>query len=467
VEVQYERAPSGLTTITAALPAEDIDEAYQQARKEVRRHVKAPGFRPGRVPPKMVESIVGREQILTFATDALRDRALPKVMAELPHLVTLQDADVSLDGVQAGQGATLQVKVVTAEVKLGEYEGAAIERFRAVVSPEQARESLDGEWRSNAQYEPADHDDVRDGDFVHFSLRIVRDGTLIEDYPADDALRIELGNNGLNPSLDDHLRGLSVGQDAVFEVTYPEDHENEELRGATCEFVVEILGVEQRESFESWIQRLGGDSVEQAVSLAQQSAQVNLAARYHVLARETAVRLLVEGSTIDIPRAEIEAAVMEEIEELEEMLRRRGVPDEELDEVIEHQEERVRERVTYERRREVVLHAVAQTADLKLEQEDLAREIAVLANVNGVEPRLMMRRLEEGGQLGTVARNARSRKAAEHVLDVATVTEVDPPVPGADAEDDHAHDEEQPVALVTADEDDDVAAREPEDEPCP
>lgn len=484
MEVRYERESGGLTTLKVSVDPEQVEQVYQKAVRDLRRHVNVPGFRPGRVPPKMVESIVGRDKIVDYARDLLQEEIYPKALAEVPHLVTLGEPEVELDGLKLGESAEIRAKVVTATVALGDYRGVAVDRWRADVSDEEADAALEREWLRGAEYTEADHQDVRVGDHVSFTLRIIHDGTLIEEFPEDEPLRIEIGHNNLTPNIDDHLIGLQVDQDAVFEVTYPEDFNHEELAGATCEFAVLIVSIEQRESLETWAERAAGfadraaahDAVKQAVG-------VQRADRFRLQAREAAVRKVVEAATVDVPRAEIDAAVMEEIEELEEDLRGRGFPEDQLDALMDRETDRIRDRVAYEQRRDVVLRALGQMEEIPIERDDIAREVAMMATMNRVEPRLMLRRLEEEGMMGTVARNARIRLTAEWIYSQAEVSEIDAPPEVLAAErgehahqHDHDHDHEadaghsdidggEVVTGVVGDEEPEGA--EPENEPCP
>jgi trigger factor len=482
VEVRYTREANGLTTLTVEVDPEQVQETYQKAVRDLRRHVNVPGFRPGRVPPKMVESIVGRDRIVQYAQEMMQEEVYPKALAETPELVTLADPEIKLDKIALGESATMEVKVVTAVVQLGTYKGLAVERWRSDVSDEEARDALETQYQRDAQFTDADHAEAQLGDHVVFSLRIIDDeGTLVEEFPPDDPLRIELGNNSLQPNIDEHLVGLAAGQDAVFEVAYPEDFNNEELAGATREFVVGVSNIQCRETLQAWAQRAGGlADLEAALAMVKETIRVQRAERFRLQAREAAVRAAVEGSTIDLPRSEIEAAVMEEIEEIEEDLTRRGMPADQVEELLDGQQEAIRERVGYDKRREVVLRAIGQAEEIAVERDDLAREVATMATLNRVEPRLMLRRLEEENMLGTVARNARLRKAAELLLAEAEVTEVDPPAealaeeqPHHHHDHDHDHDEDhdqQPDAhhaQVESEPEDEPRAGEPEDEPCP
>ncbi|MBI5831096.1 MAG: trigger factor [Armatimonadetes bacterium] len=459
MEVRYTRDSAGMATLEIDVDAERVDALYQRAVKDLRRHVNLPGFRPGRVPAKMVESIIGRDRIADYARDLCKEQLYPEALDQVPTLVALDEPEVELEDFAPGTGAKLIAKVKSAEVSLGDYQGMAVERFRVDVTTEEAQAELDRQYRQYAEYADADHEDVRDGDVAVFTLRIIRDGILVDEWTEQEPVRLNVGANQLQPNIDANLIGLMVGQDSVFDVTYPADYGNEDLAGQTVEFAVSVIAVQSREGMTEWAAKAGFESVEDAIGAVRTSIVSQRAERFRLRSREDAVLKLIESATIDYPRSEVDAAVMEEIETLEEEMRERGTADDEIDAAVEAQTAGIRERVEYERRREVALRALAQAEKIELDREDIAREISMMSTLNRVEPRLMMRRLEEEGMLGEVARNARLRKAAEWLVAQAQVTEVDPPAADAAVA-------PEPVATAPI-VDDEPEVAEPEDEPCP
>lgn len=474
MDVTYERDSAGLTTITVQVPAERVDETYQKALRELKRHVAVPGFRPGKVPPKMVESILGQGPILDYAKDLLRESVLPKALAERPELVALDDEEPELElgEFRRGEPCTLTARLTCAVAKLAEYKGLAVERYRAAVTDDEARDQLEREYRESAERVDSGHTIVAEGSEVEFALRIVRDGVLMEDFPPDEPLRVQLGDNDLNPNIDEHLLGLEVGEYKVFEVSYPDDFHNEELRGATAEFAVEVQRLTEREPLEMYLHRVGGyGSLEEATTGLRAALQARRAGTFRIMAREQAVRRLVEGSELDIPSARVEADVMDEIDEFEEALEARGIDLDTVEDQLEGEYARIRDRVTYDLRRSVALRALAQAEQIEVEREDIFYELSMLSQMNQVDPRLMIRRLEEDGQLPAIARAARLRKAAEQLLEWAEVTEVDAPET-ADEDEEVDMPEAALVEAAIGDDEDALDAAdsridEPEDEPCP
>lgn len=471
MDVQYERDEGGLTTLTIQVPVETVDEIYQKALREFKRHVTVPGFRRGKVPPKLIESIIGPEHIVEHARELLTDQVLPEAMKQVPELVPMDEAEIELGEFRRGEACDLTAKMVCAKVELADYKGVPVELWRADVTAEEALEELELQYRRDAVRRPAEHDQVEPGDEVEFTLRIVRDGVLIEDYGEDDPLRVKIGDNPLNPSLDEHLLGCRIGEHKVAVVTYPDDFDNEELRGQSAEFAFGVLGIVEPEAWPAYIERITGcDDVDEGLERVRSALEERRRYSYRMIARERAIEAVVRASQVDVPTSHVEADVMEELDEYEEELESRGVDLDAVEDQVQAEEERIRERVTYDLHRTAVLRAIGVAEELELEQEDLVQELGMMSSANRVDPRLLMRRLEEQGMMPRVVGQARMRKVGDLLLEWAEVTEVDPPDDDEEADE---VDELRPstVEAVIGEEDEldttPVALDESEDEPCP
>lgn len=482
MEVSYERDDHGLTTITAQVPAEQVDELYQKAVKQLRKHVTLPGFRPGRVPPKMVESVLGSDRILEYVQEMVQEQAAPEAVAAVPELVLLDEVDVNVGDVKRGEATELTIKAQTAVVDLGEYRGLPVDMPVRQITDADVEEELFQYRRRQGQFELADHNDLRDGDVARLALAVLHNGRLADSYDEEDNLRLVMGRGEGNPPLDEHLLGMTVGEERTFTVHLPSASvdDDEAATDATepYEYTVELLAIETLEPLDSFLAREAPDQTADDVRQAlRQQLQQRAEAMARQQARDALVRQAVEQASIDLPRAMIEAEVMEEIEEYEDSLEEAGTDLDELDDAeLEQAYADIRERVQYSRQSRAFLDALARAEALTVERDDLAYELTMIGLMNNVEPDLIMRRLDEQDQLGVVIDAARRRKASNRLLELATVRTVmvdeagqTSPAPEAVPAPVSAAGElaEVPAAEDIVDELDEDVTAEPEDEPCP
>ncbi len=466
MEVRYERESNGMTTITVEVPTETVDEVYQQALKDVKKHVSVPGFRRGKVPPRMVESIVGKDQILDMSKELLERKVFPEAMNELKELLLLGEADVELLHLAPGKPCEMAIKALTAKVQLPEFGDLTVERWRADVDDATVEAAARHFYTDRAEYAAADHSDVRQGDSVVFALRIVRDGFLADEYGEDDPLRVEIGNNKLNPNIDEHLLGLMVDQEVTFDVTYPEDYHDESFRGQTVDFTVKVTAIEARESFEAFAARQSDEgTVEALYQQMREFMERERKSLFGQVATEQVLQKAIEAARFDIPRAHLEATVMDALEgdDEDEDDEDDDLDDDELDdddlaeddgdeadepEDEEAREARIRAEVEQDMKRSLLLRAVLKRGDVEFKSDDIMPELTTIAIRNRIEPRVLMQRLADSGDLDGVVQMAANRKAAEFILQQAQVTEIDPPAVGDDEATVAAADAAEPAAAV-------------------
>ncbi len=243
-----EVANEGLKRAYAVVvPAGDI--AGERARRlaELGRDLKLPGFRPGKVPAKMVQQRYGQavmgevlEQSVSTATQqVVSDRGLRP--AQQPKVEDLQFAD----------GTDLQFKValeVLPDIPMPDFAGIEVERLRAEPTEEQVAKALASVAERNRKLEDlteargAATGDIAVCDFVG---RLVTEGVPGEPFPGGAAtdMPIEVGGQGFIPGFTEQLAGITAGETRTIEVAFPAEYGAAELAGKAASFEVVCKGL--------------------------------------------------------------------------------------------------------------------------------------------------------------------------------------------------------------------------------
>ena len=239
MQVSVEKTSELSRKMTVTLP-EDMVEAKLEARyKSLARTVKVDGFRPGKVPVRVVKKMYS-DRVKSEVMGDLIQETYPKALekeelnpAGHPHINSADDKsgleyvaefevypEISLDGV-----SKLEVKRATATVEQDDIDGM-ITKLK-----EQKKEWGDaGRAVENA-----------DRVTIHFSG--VCEGENFTDGKVEDFV-VEIGAEKMIPGFEDELVGLEVGATKSFEVTFPEGYNAEKLAGKIAEFDVEVVKVE-------------------------------------------------------------------------------------------------------------------------------------------------------------------------------------------------------------------------------
>jgi trigger factor len=198
----------------------ELDDAIDAAFKRIAREVRIPGFRPGKVPRKILEARIGLD---AARQDALRE-ALPDyyVRAVDEHdvdVIAPPEIDIT-SGQESGPVTFDAVVEVRPQINVGGYDGLRVEVPSPVVSEEQVDAQVNRLRDTSSTLQTAERPAI-DGDHVTIDIAGSLAGEPVEGLTADDYL-YEVGSGLAVPELDEHLRGARVGDILVFDATHPD-----------------------------------------------------------------------------------------------------------------------------------------------------------------------------------------------------------------------------------------------------
>ena len=135
------------------------------------------------------------------------------------------------------------ITIYGGQMKLGDYKGLDLVKEITVITDEYVENQIAGVLRNYSDYYEADV--VQNDDFVTYESEVYCNDTLMEDYSGDNCT-INVGDRGLGKEVDEKFIGLKVGDAADFEVTYPDDFENDSnLAGKTIKYQIKIKKIER------------------------------------------------------------------------------------------------------------------------------------------------------------------------------------------------------------------------------
>ena len=243
--VEVEETQSWQRVVSIKLPVSEWDQARATVLVGIRRKAQLPGFRKGKVPKAMVESHYARE----IAYDAL-DWLLPRAWHQAMHEVTLNtvndpeysDIDFGEESGTFGFKATVEVRP---EVTITGAKGMAVTWYREDPPADGVERTLESLQESRASYAEVERA-AADGDRLSVDFRQVdEDGHAILGTEVTGHL-FELGSDYVLDAFSDGVRGMSVGEERRFPVTYPADYDQESLAGQSRHFQVTLKRIEEK-----------------------------------------------------------------------------------------------------------------------------------------------------------------------------------------------------------------------------
>ena len=292
--------------MTVTVPMKPIEDEIHQRINQLMRTAKLPGFRPGKVPAKLVQQQYGaqaRDEALTNAVERSFSEGVESNKLRVAGYPSIEhkpfaDADKEFEYV-----ATFEV---FPEVELGDLSKVKIERPSLEVAEADVKKTLDVLVKQRATFEPVKRV-AKKGDKVKLGLSASIDGNEVESTGAQ-TIDLVIGEGGRVPEFDDHLVGAKAGAEATFEITYPADHQPEQLAGKTVSYkvnFVEVAQVKLPEIDAAFAKTLGVDDgdVEKMKAEIKESLSQEVSKRVRANVKEQVFDALVANAKFELPKA--------------------------------------------------------------------------------------------------------------------------------------------------------------------
>jgi trigger factor len=227
--------------LVMAVPVADIDRQVGERLKRLARTIRMAGFRPGKVPLKLVEQTYGpqvRSEVIGDAvqksfTDAVRDQNLR--VAGYPRIERS-------DGAPEGELQFSATFEVYPEVAPGDLAGATIERPTLAVGDAEVDKTIEVLRKQRIKYEPADRP-AASGDRVTVDFVGTVDGAEFPGGKGADFAFV-LGEGRMLPDFEAGVSDSSTGDSGTVPVTFPADYQAKDLAGKTASFEITLKKVE-------------------------------------------------------------------------------------------------------------------------------------------------------------------------------------------------------------------------------
>lgn len=317
------------------IPAEEVGTATQLVARELARHLRLPGFRPGKVPVDVVKRKFGDELKSELVESLVKD-ALNQVIAERKLAVVGQPRveDVKLED---GQPMTFHAHLeIRPEVDPKEYRGLKVPTESTEVGEEEIAAMMDRFREARATYEAIDDRPAQDGDFALVDIHGSFPGGDGQDFDREKLL-VEVGGDQTLPELSAHLRNAEAGVSVTFQKDFPADASDPEFAGKTVLYNVQLHALKKRvlpelddELAQKVLTPRDGEPPEGA-GLEMLRKQVSLGIRREKEGqlREKRRRAALDGllalNPVEAPEMMVEAQIDSSVEEYARFLARQGV----------------------------------------------------------------------------------------------------------------------------------------------
>ncbi len=231
--------------LSVSVPHETIETEMENRIKRLARTAKIPGFRPGKVPLRIVQQQYGPQVRQEVLGDVLQKSFSEAVREQKLRLAGPPRFEPKAAAESASEFEFSAIFEVYPDVVLGDLSAVSIEQPLVKVIPADVDKTLEVVRKQRVQYQPAERPAAA-GDRVNIDYRGVIDGVEFAGGKAE-GFTLVLGEGRLLKDFEGPLIGMSAGQSKTFEVTFPADYHGKDVAGKIATFEVKLNTVESPE----------------------------------------------------------------------------------------------------------------------------------------------------------------------------------------------------------------------------
>ena len=407
-------------TITIEIDKELMETGANKAYLKARKNIQLPGFRKGKAPRKMIESMYGAH---VFYEDGLEE-IFPEVYEEA---VIKQDIKAigrpSLTDMNIADDGIVTIVITTdvyPEVTLGQYKGLEVEKAEANVTDEQVSAELDRMAQNVSSTETveraAEMGDTANIDFEGFDNGVAFEGGKGADFD------LKLGSGQFVPGFEEQIVGMNVGEEKDIDITFPEDY-HAELAGKAVVFHVKLNKLSVTvvpaldDEFAKDVSEF--DTLDELKADIRAKALENAEKQAASAFENACVEAAAENTTVDMPKALVESELDNQMERFAYQLQMSGYSVEQYAKMmggdLNTMRNAFRPAAEKQAKINVTLEKIVEVENITVSDEDVDAEYASLAEQYSLE----LDKIKEMVPAQEVKTSLETRKAVKLIVDAA------------------------------------------------
>lgn len=409
--------------LTVEVPFKELESSLQAAYKKVAKQVRVPGFRPGKVPARIIEQRFGRAVVLE---ETLND-ALPKLYGQAvdeTEVFPVSQPEIEVTKLEDGEQVEFTAEVdVRPAFDVPDFTGLEVVVSAAEVTDEDIDAQLAGLRQRFATLTGVDRP-AANGDYVVMDLRAEIDGKNLDEQQATD-VSYEVGAGSVLQGLDDALQGMSAGEEKTFRTTLV----GGENAGEEADVIITVKSVKEKvlpELDDEFAQLASEfDTLDELKEGLRGQIRRNKLINQVMESREKALDALLEKIDIPLPESALTAEIDARKHNLDHEIAESGLSREAYFRLYRTtEEERFAE---FERnaakalKAGFVLDKIVKAEEIGVSEQELTDFVVRRATQLGVAPNTLAQHLADNNQLPLAMMEIVREKAKTIIGDAASV----------------------------------------------
>ena len=385
----YEKVSSNKAKLSFTVPAEQFEAAMQKAYLKNRGKINVPGFRRGKAPRKLIETMYGESVFYDDAFQLIFPDLYDEAVKE-NNLQVVDQPEVDVQEIGEGKDLVFSCEVfVRPDVTLGDYKGLTVSVTKQTVTDADIDARIEQDRKKVARQIDVEGA-LENGDTVKLNYMGTVDGVAFEGGTAENQT-LTLGSGQFIPGFEEQMVGMNIGEEKDLNVTFPEKYHSEELAGKNAVFHVKVLSATRTE-----LPKLDDDFAADASeynTFAEYKDSIvkelnDRAAKNNEIAVENAlVEKAVENASMDIPQAMINEQTNYLLREMQMRMAYQGLKMEDYlkytGQTIEQLADMYKGEAEHRVKVELTLEAIRKAEGIEPTDEDVAKQIAEQAERMG------------------------------------------------------------------------------------
>ena len=287
------------------LPKEQVESEVERKLSELAKTVRLDGFRPGKVPPRVIRQRFG-DQVRQEVYGDLIQKSFYEAVQQT-EVAPVGDPSIDLrDAAEEGGLSYTATFQVMPEITLADLSGREVVKPVAEVTDADVDEMIEKLRSQRQTWEEVDRP-AQDGDRVIIDFKGYIDGEAFEGGSAEE-VPLVLGSGSMIDGFESGLLGASAGEERTLEVTFPEDYRAEHLAGKPATFEVKVRRVEASrlpEIDEEFVKEFGIEEGTEAALRAEvrKNMENELEQKISRMVKDAVTDLLREANPVEVPEA--------------------------------------------------------------------------------------------------------------------------------------------------------------------
>ena len=429
MSLQVEKLEKNMAKLTIEVSAEDLDKAMEKAYQKQKSRISLPGFRKGKAPRKMIESMYGKGVFMEDAVNSLVPQEYTKALGEC-DLEIVSQPEINVTQMEPGKALIFTADVaVKPEVTLGDYKGVEVPKSEITVTDEEVDAEVKKEQDKNARTVAVEDRAAANGDITTIDFEGFVDGVAFEGGKGTD-YALTLGSGTFIPGFEDQLVGANTGDHVEVKVTFPEEYQAKELAGKEAVFQCDVKKIETKEVPE--LDDEFAKDVSEFDTLAEYKEDVKkkLTEKKEKEARtakeNAAVDKAIENAQMDIPELMTKTECRQMMDDFSRRMQQQGLSMEQyfqftgqsMDKMMEDMKPQALKRI----QTRLVLETVAEAENIQPSEEEITEEIQKMADAYKMEADKIREAIGESG-LEQMKKDMAVQKAVTVIADAAIEVE--------------------------------------------